>query len=114
MSKLIDLKRTKQDVKKEKEGYNTVCGPGRDDYSYGLRIILDNRELEKLGIDTLPKAGAKMTIEAVCEVIETSTNSRDGKDEQRMTLQIQKLALTKGGGSMEDAIEKGVAEANEA
>lgn len=115
MAKLIDLKRTKQDQKKEKEGYNKVCGPdGGDDYAYGLRISLDSRELEKLGIDTLPKAGARMTIEAVCEVIETSTNSRDGKDEQRMSLQIQKLAISKGGDSIEDAIDKGVEEADEA
>lgn len=112
MAKLIDLKRTKKDREKEKEGYNTVCGPGSDDYSYGLRISLDNRDLEKLGID-LPKTGAKVTIEAVCEVTETSSNSRAGKDEQRVTLQIQKLALSKGGESMEDAIDKGVEEADE-
>lgn len=110
MTKLTNMKRTKKDMDKTTE----VCAPNSlgDDYPYGLRLSLDNEDLKKLGI-TLPKNGSTMTLEAVCEVIETSLISRDDKDEQRMSLQIQKLALTKGGGSMEDAIDEGIREASE-
>jgi hypothetical protein len=101
--KLVDMKRTKA----EKTARENECKVplGGDDYPYGLNLHLDNDQLKKLGIDTLPKAGDTLTLQAKCKVISSSQRERDGgKPERTLEIQLQKVALTKGAGSMVEAL----------
>ena len=96
---MVSMKRTKAEIKEEKDKWKE-CGPGNGDaYPYGLEIRLENSGLEKLGIDKLPSVGEMMRIEAVAIVESASQNEVLGKDgkpkpaERHLTLQIQKLSV---------------------
>jgi hypothetical protein len=99
---LVSMKRTKAELKEEKERWKE-CGPSNGDaYPYGLELRLENASLEKLGIDSLPAVGKLITIQAVA-IVEAASQSesidKDGKKrpaERHLTLQIQKLKLSKG------------------
>jgi hypothetical protein len=99
---LVDMKRTKAEVKAEKERWKE-CGPSNGDaYPYGLELRLENASLEKLGIDQLPSVGKHLNLEAVA-IVEAASSSesidKDGKKrpaERHLTLQIQKLKISKG------------------
>jgi hypothetical protein len=97
---MVSMKRSKTEIKEEKERWKD-CGPGDSDvYPYGLELRLENHSLDKLGIDSLPKVGEKMRIEAVAVVESASSNEVLGKDgkakpaQRNLTLQIQKLAVS--------------------
>lgn len=110
---MIDLKRTKAERKEAKD--MCVPSPSADDYPYGLCINLQEDELDKLGLDDLPKAGAKVSLQAVAVVKEVSQRTVDGgKESRRLELQIQQLAIEKRAApkSMEEAIRRGVESAN--
>ena len=63
-------------------------------YPYGLRLTLDDDCLEKLGMTAMPKVGDKLMLTAMVEVVGTSTNERQGGDEEScVDLQITDLAL---------------------
>ena len=65
---------------------------GYDKYPYGLRICLNNDQLEKLGIKDLPKVGTTMVIEAVGEVCENhQSDSLNGKPYRSMYIQITEM-----------------------
>ena len=102
---MTDLKITKAERKAEKEKYDSPCvAPGMDDYGYGLRIRLGERELAKLGIE-LPKVGTRIRLEAIAKVVEVSSNSRNDKTDRSLELQIQKLDLDSAdAGSAEEAV----------
>lgn len=63
-------------------------------YPYGLCLHLDDDALEKLGITEMPKVGDKLMLTAMVEVVGTSTNERQGGDEEScVDLQITDLAV---------------------
>ena len=109
--KLVDMKSTAAEKKeRNKECYPTVAGGG-DDYPYGLTLNLDNDQLKKLGVDNLPKAGETMTLNAKCKVISIRQSDRDGgKAERSMEIQLQKIGLTRGAGSMTEALSEAIDE----
>lgn len=114
MTDLIDMKR-KKETKKEKETKN-LASPCMDspEYPYGLSISLDNEGLEKLGMTTLPKVGAKLTIEALGVVTSVSSNeSQQGEPNRRVEIQLQKLGVEKGSASVKDAIDDGIEDAKD-
>lgn len=63
-------------------------------YPYGLAIRLDNDSLEKLGMSELPKAGKKMKLMAMVEVVGASQHTmKGGKDMKNVELQITSMGL---------------------
>lgn len=93
--KLIDMKvdRSSQEEKVEMDG-KMAQQPA---YPYGLNISLDEDALEKLGLDPLPKVGAKFALQASVEVQSVhQSDSKMGKPSQSVSLQITKMALDGG------------------
>jgi hypothetical protein len=90
---LADMKRTKQEIKAEAKEWST--GEDRE-YGYGLCIRLEEEDMAKLGMKTLPQVGDTFVIEAVGRV-ESSYQSQSvsNKDDQAFSLQITHLSLTK-------------------
>lgn len=111
---LKDMKRTKADQKASKEKYNTACEPmGGDEYPWSLRLTLNDEELKKLGISSLPKVGGKMSLSAEVSVIATRQADRsNGGTERSLELQITRMELSgKSAGSALDAVQQGIDEA---
>ena len=85
-------------MKTSSEEAKECCEPvGCDapEYPYGLCIDLNDDSLDKLGITALPAVGTVVTIQAQAIVTATSSNSRQGGDqEMRASLQITDMAVT--------------------
>jgi hypothetical protein len=88
---LIDMKRSKADAKAANAIYTKPA-----EYGYGLCIRLEDADLDKLGIKTLPQPGEVFMIEAMA-VVDSSyqSQSANNKDDRSVSLQIQKLGLTR-------------------
>jgi hypothetical protein len=83
-------------------------------YPWGMRLDFNGDVMKKLGMPSLPKTGKEVMITAKAKVVSTSINDREGgKPEQRMELQITAIEVTGGGGSLEDAIDDALEEADE-
>jgi hypothetical protein len=93
--KLVDLKRTKAEVKAEAKEWSGASIGGQPEYPWGLQLRLEREELEKLGIaDTLPPVGAKLTLTVTAEVTSVSENRMaDGRNECCVTLQVQQMGM---------------------
>jgi hypothetical protein len=104
-----DMKCSKSDT----EEYPTNVGMSAGSrYPYGLRLTLENDGLKKLGMDKLPKVGAKIYIEAMGVVESVRQNSSAKGEEYRcVEIQLQKIGLDDSPSSMEDAIDEGIDDA---
>ena len=90
-SELVDMKRTKKDKKSENEAAPPT---GEDDYPYGLSLSVDDDELTKLGIKTLPGVGDEVKITARAKVRSVSQNAREGDEDSRsVSYQITRLKI---------------------
>ena len=96
---LVSLKRTKSE--KKVESSPSLAIGERDDYDYGLKINLHKESLEKLGLDSLPKVGTKMRLEAEVEVVSVSSSAGKGSESRSMDLQITHMKLEDGAGEDE-------------
>lgn len=66
-------------------------------YPWGLKLTLNEESLAKLGIETLPKAGAEVTIQAKASVCGVSQYERDtGEANRAVDLQITDLGISSG------------------
>jgi hypothetical protein len=101
MTKLADMKMTKSE--KKDSGPMSVGKYEGPDYPYGLTLRLDNASLEKLGIETLPKVGATMQINAMGVVTSVSSHESKNRDERTVEIQIQKLAVEDDDDDSEDS-----------
>ena len=92
--KLINMAMSKEEAR---EYSGTLATPEPNDlpkYPYGLCLHLDDDALEKLGLSTMPKVGDTMMATVMLEVTGTSTNERQGGDEEAcVDLQITAMAL---------------------
>ena len=71
-------------------------------YPYGLRICLDQKSLEKLGLKELPKVGSKMMIQAMVEVSSASQyESLENGKNKSLDLQITELGINTKKGAKE-------------
>jgi len=71
-----------------------VTGPDHEEYPYGLRINLQEEEIEKLGIDIADLSmGGKVRIEAVAEVKSLSANDYGEGLQRSIDLQITQAKL---------------------
>jgi hypothetical protein len=90
--KLTSMKLKKRDPEKMPGAIAMSPPESGDQYPYGLRIRLENEQLDKLGFDELPKVGEYVTITAECCVSSASQNERKGGEPYRtVELQIEKL-----------------------
>ncbi len=63
--------------------------------------------LEKLGIKSLPKVGAKMSVQAMGVVTSVSAHESKNRDDRNVEIQIQQLAVEGDDGpKMEDTLRK--------
>lgn len=85
---LTDLKRSK----KEKKDSDIAIDTSREDYSYGLRVDLNDEEITKLGIP-LPDVGASMVIVAQAKVISVRESADTNGKDRNIELQITKMKL---------------------
>lgn len=83
---LIDLKKDPQPIDSN-EMYDEPI------YSYGLCISLGREELEKLGIEKLPEAGAEMMIKAITYVKTVRESKEKDGVEQNVELQICAMGI---------------------
>lgn len=91
MKNLIDMKRSKADMKEESA--NTPVSESQEQYPYGLRIMLDKDELEKMGMKKLPIIGDEFMIEAMCKVVSVSENASENNETSSVSLQIIHLGM---------------------
>lgn len=91
-SELAHMERTKAE-KKEANGLVMPKSEGPD-YPYGLRIHLNQEDLQKIGMNDMPEAGNEVHLHAKARVSSVSSDQRDGgKEERRMELQITHLGI---------------------
>ena len=87
---LVSMKRTKAEVKE----MSAPTAMDDEQYPYGLRISLQNDELEKLGIDKLPGVGDTFELEAIVVVKSVSAGQSEGGEKRRsIELQITEMCL---------------------
>lgn len=103
---------TKAEQKERNSPYLKGIEYEGDKYPYGLRMDLNSDVMEKLDIDGLPATGSEVTICAKAKVVSTSVNDRNGKKEKRMELQITSMEVEFEEESAEDAIFKGMPDAD--
>lgn len=90
--RLISLKLSKSD--REKNSRTVEPGNKAPEYNYGLTIRLENNELQRLGIKTLPTVGKKIMIEAKAEVVTVSESSSvHNRGDRAVTLQITDMLI---------------------
>lgn len=90
--KLVDLAYSKAEQKEEQKEYAQGEPPA---YPWGLCISLEKRELDKLGITSMPPVGTQVTYTAVAVVTSVNQSAREGEDEEsRVGLQITQLQIT--------------------
>lgn len=87
MPKMVNMKGTG-----DAPGMAVAEGP-EDEYPWGLRIHIEDEQLEKLGIDMMPDPGAKRMMMARVEIVSTDVHNRDGEKHRSMSLQITDMKL---------------------
>jgi len=86
--KLVNLARTQEELKKE-----TKIPYEEPTYSWGLELRLEDPELEKLGITSLPPVGRTVTLSARAKVMKVREEERNGKADRALTLKVHELGL---------------------
>lgn len=90
--KLISLKNT--------DDRDTVSAMPRDQYGYGLRILLDDDQCEALGITKALRAGTQVTLSAKAIVVSSTESVEDDGDSAgndiSLSLQITDLGIEAG------------------
>jgi hypothetical protein len=93
---MINMKKTEE----MPEAYEDMDKPA---YPYGLCITLDAEQLDKLGINTLPKVGSEMMIKAKAYVKSTSAYETQGGKDMSVSLQITDMDVGEGDRSKDRA-----------
>lgn len=108
--KIVNMKRTAADKKAQSNKYKTLGGPDSEDYAYGHRISLDDEHIQKLGLGDSIKDGDPVHVVAHGKVTSSSSNSRNGKAERRIEIQLHRMGVEKTAkkASLSDAIDDGI------
>ncbi len=111
MGKMVDLKRSKSDVKKS---HAVMAEPSHDEYSYGTRVNLEDHEMGKLGMDKMPKIGDVVHFHAKARVVSASQHASKDRKDRSVGLQIEHMRIGKGDPETAvDAVNGGIEEAGE-
>lgn len=83
---VVSMKRNRM----EQDSLLLSKGPdeGEEEYHYGLRVSLEEPEMQKLGLEN-PKVGGVVPLSAIAKIV-SYTNDQNGK---RMELQITDMGL---------------------
>lgn len=106
---LTDLRYTKAEAKEEASEQAAMIGGGDKEGGcpWGLCLRLEKRELDMLGIKTLPEVGAEWHITAVAYVTQVSQQSGvDRDDSQCVALGIAMMSVDLQESAAEEAAEK--------
>lgn len=77
-------------------------------YPYGLEVSLEHEQLNKLGMDKLPKVGDKLHLHAHAHVTHVSEHSEEGGKKRRsVRLQLRKMHIQDGELAPERDLAKG-------
>lgn len=88
---LVDMKYTKAEAKAEASEYTKPQGP---EYPWGLQIRLEDEELKKLGITSMPAVGQEMSLDVVVRVTSVSESQyADGRADRCLSLQIVQMGM---------------------
>lgn len=91
-AKLVDMKYTKAEAKEEAAEY--AVGSNAPEYPWGLQIRLEDEELKKLGVSSLPDVGEEMTLTVTVKVTSVSENQyASGKTDRCVSLQITEMGM---------------------
>lgn len=94
---LIDVKRTKEDKKAEKERWSGDVVEEMDDYPYGLTVNLDDDTMSKLGLNDQDfDTGEPVMLVSEAIITEDRINTVNGKTRRSMSIQLRKIAITQG------------------
>lgn len=111
MTKLIDMAKSKAEMKAEQDRYKTMGLIGDSPYGHGLRVSLDKYALKKLGLKAGDvSVGEKMCFYIECEVSSISQDNTKTRDESRVELQIEKMCVEDD--TAEAAVSRGVNKAS--
>lgn len=89
--KLVSMKLSKEE--REKNSMPTEVSADAPEYPYGMCLELDDEQLKKLGMSSLPEVDSEMMIEARVIVRRKSeTSDKEGTD-KCISLQITELGL---------------------
>lgn len=91
--KPVHMKMEPRDPEKDSTLEKAAQGPR---YPYGLTIHVDQDELEKLGLDTLPAVGTVCELEGKGKVTNISASADDSGKRKSLTIQITHLAIDPG------------------
>lgn len=87
---LVSMKKPSKEKDKDKDKdtpFSTF--PTEEKYSYGLQLRLEDEELAKLGIESLPDVGTKVEVAAKGSVRSVSSNQYEDGDKKRRSVEIQ-------------------------
>lgn len=89
---LVSMKKPSKEKAKEKDKdkdtpFSTF--PTEEKYSYGLQLRLEDEELAKLGIESLPDVGTKVEVAAKGSVRSVSSNQYEDGEKKRRSVEIQ-------------------------
>lgn len=88
---LASMKNPPRKPSKEEKMYPTMAVEP-DEYPYGLRVSLDDPQLDALGLSDLPKGGTEVTMHAKGHVVSrTEHEGDDGKTRKSLGIQITHL-----------------------
>lgn len=94
---LKSMKLSEEDQKEEMSQSPIKEGDGPE-YPYGLRLRIDEDEIEKLGLgEDMPELKTKFRLSAIVEVCSASQNSSVYGDSKVLELQITDMGLSEEG-----------------
>lgn len=101
--KLVDMKRSK------KERSENMPKIAEDPYGYGLRITLNEDQLDKLGLDGSDfTVGGYVMLQARACVKAIRENQNEDSSDCSVELQLEKLGVEKSAASLKDAVDDGI------
>lgn len=90
--KLVSMKRDAE--KDERDDSKECCESAHSpDFPWGTRLCLEDEQLQKLGLESMPAAGARLQIGGVGEVIGFREEQVDGKTKRTLDIQITELGV---------------------
>lgn len=101
MSKLVHMKRSKQE---KKDSAPQVAGPEGDDYPYGLRLRLDHDSMSKLGMEDMPKVGKKMHVHGKGVVTSVSSHDSGNHKDRHVEIQLHHMGVENDEPSIKDTL----------
>ena len=103
---LVDLARTKAELKEEDTEMKVGYSGKPDPYAWGLNFRLESEELGKLGIDTLPEVGSEYHLMVIAKVTSVNQAATVGQDDERCVgLTMTMMQILAHGSSEEEKAE---------